>query len=558
MNGLQSLERIKNSVRSVFNLSNLDGWISKYTNLNGKAFSYKDHEYQIPILRDSAKTSIIVKCAQVGLSELNYRWAIAACCAMDDFTVILTYPSSTDAEDNCKTRIDPLIRDSPAIFAAVNPNLNNSSIKQFNKNSFLFFRGTRSQNQALSLAADAIIHDEFDKSDIEQASVYVSRLQHKPTKIRKLFSTPTVEKYGVSKEAETATRLKHICKCVHCNHMFLPDYLEHVKVPGWDHSLRDITKANLHKIKWQEAALICPKCGLDPDLHHTRMQFVAENPSEGFEANAWYISPFSAHRIITPSYLVQTSTKFLKYSEFMNQSLGLTAEEKNESITVGDIDMAQRHTDLQSSEFHVLGADMGIICHVVIGRIAHDGTYLIVHRAKIHYSQLEEETAKLCAKYRVVVQVYDTQPYVDTVTRLTKKRNHTWGAIFVTAKSPHMFTIAEQEEDTKEGKLNLKLVKINRTSALDGLLGIIKDGTLAIESSELDEEYRNQMLSLKRVQKFSTDGEMVYVWTKTDGQDHFHHATLYFYIAAQLRGMVGALGSTSVGIPLVTRFKPKH
>lgn len=556
---LASLDRLKAGLFNIYGLDNLDEWITKYTNMSGRPFSFKDHEFQIPILRDSARTSIIVKCAQVGLSELAYRWAVAACCSISDFTCIYTFASASDAELNNRSRVDPMINDSPYVKALVNPNMNNSSMKQFGRNSFLFFKGTKSETQALSIPANAVIHDEYDKSDITQASVYVSRLQHKPHKIRKIFSTPTVEKYGVSKEAETAQRYRHLATCNRCNHTFLPDYYEHIVVPGWDRPLVELNKQNLATTKWREAYLCCPKCGKDPQLHHSRMQFVCENQAESHAANAWYVSPFSAHSIITPSYLVETSTKFEKVSEFKNQSLGLTSEEQNESITLADIEAAQCHADLSSSEFHVMGADMGITCHVCIGRMSHDGTFLIVHRERIHYTKFEQRILELSQQYRVVLTVADSLPYTDLITRLSRSRANFWGAIFVNTKSPQAFTLQEEAANEAEGKMQLKLVKVNRTVALDELLSVIKSRKLAIQKSEENLEYQNQMLSLKRVQKFTRDGELVYTWEKTGAEnDHFHFATLYLFVAVQLRGLVRVTGAVHAGVPLVTRFRPGH
>lgn len=554
---LDTLDRIRSSVRSIYGLGNLDEWISKNTRLSGKPYSFVDYEFQIPILRDTAKKSIIVKPAQVGLSELAYRWAVASCCVVEDFTCIYIFPSSTDAERNNKTRIDPMIAESPELSRLVSPNINNSEMKMFGRNSYLMFRGTKSATAPLSTPANAIITDEFDKCDIDVATTYISRLQNRPHKLQKVFSTPTISKYGVSKEAETATRMMHFATCVHCNHKFLPDYFQHIRIPGWNKPLEDITRTNLNTIRWREATLFCPKCGLDPQLHHTRMEFVAENSSENHDANAWFVSPFSAHNIISPSYLVQVSTQFSRYSEFKNQSLGITAEEKNEAITEADIDQAQRFPDLTSSEYHVMGSDMGITCHTCIGRIATDGTFTIVHREKIHYTMFEKRSAELAARYRVMLHVMDSQPYTDLVTRICKARPHNWGAMFVTSKSPQMFTLADVDENVKEGKMDLKLVKVNRTAALDALLTVIKDGAWAIQNSEHDLEYRAQMMSLKRVQKFTKDGELTYVWEKTgDENDHFHFATLYLYIATQMRGMVGGISSVSAAIPLVFRFKP--
>ena len=551
---LKSLERIKSAVNNVYGIYNLADWIEKYTYLDGKRFSFKDHEYQRPILEDRARTTIVVKCAQVGLSEILFRYAVAACATQDNFNAIITYPTSGESSKMAVTRIDPMIQGSPELKRLVDPNLSNSEVKRLGQNSFLFFKGTFSETAGLSIPADLIVHDEFDASDTTKASIYISRLQHRPHKLRKIFSTPTIEKYGVSKEAETAKRFKHLARCEHCNHVFLPDYYDHVVVPGWDKSLEEITKTNIHDTNWRDAYLACPKCGKDPNLHHTRMEYVCENPSENHEAHAYYVSPFSAHNIITPAYLVNTSTKFAKISEYKNQSLGKTAEEKNEQIQESDI-TAVELPNLNSSELHVLGADMGLICHVCIGRISSDGTLLVVHREKIHYTQFEVRTAKLMAEYRVVLTVCDSQPYTDLITRLSKSRPHTWGAIFVTTKSPTPFTLQKEQENPHEGKMDLKLVKINRMAALDSLLAIIKEGRWAVNSSDENQVYRQHMLSMKRVQKFTADGELTYVWAKTDGEDHYFMATLYLYIATQMRGTVGGSGVVSAGIPLVMKTK---
>ena len=551
---IDSLERIKAAVRSKYGLSNLDQWIERNTMLNGRNFSFKGYEFQVPILRDTAKKSIIIKAAQVGLSELAYRWSVSACCVVDNFTAIYVFPTSSDAERNNKTRVGPMIAESPELRRLVDPEMNNGEIKKFGKNSFLMFRGTKTQTAALSTPANALIVDEFDKCDIDVATTYISRLQNRPHKIQKIFSTPTIEKFGIAKETETATRLKHLATCEHCDHTFLPDYFEHIKIPGWDKSLEEITKNNINTIRWREALLLCPKCGKDPNLHHERMQFVAENANENHDANAWFVSPFSAHTVISPSYLVQVSTQFSRYSEFKNQSLGLTAEEKNESIQEADMVLAEM-PGLDSAEFHVMGSDMGITCHICIGRIATDGTFVIVHREQVHYTHFEKRTLELSAQYRVVLHVMDTQPYVDLVTRITKARPNNWGAIFVTSKSPVPFTLEQASADAVEGKMDLRLVKVNRTAALDALLGVIKRGEWKINSSDQNEVYRAQMQDMKRVQRFTRDGELSYVWEKTTGADHYHLATLYLYIATQMRGTVGGVGAVSSGIPLARRMK---
>lgn len=550
------LERLKSRAQDEYSLSNLDSFICKYTYLDGNLFTFENHEYQIPLLKDTAKTQIIIKAAQIGMSELAYRWAIAAVCTQENFTAIYTFPSSSDAEKAGATRINPMIQSSPEVKRLVDPELNNSEIKRFNENSYIYFKGTRSTTQALSVPANAIIHDEFDASDTTQASVYISRLQHKPHKIRKIFSTPTIEKFGVSKEAETAKRFRHISKCEHCGHRYLPDFFKDVVVPGWTNSIRDITKRNLHETNWREAYLACPKCKKPQHMHHSRQEFVCENNAEDFEANAYYISPFSAPNIISIPYLVQTSTKFSRYSEFMNQSLGLTAQEENDAITEGDLDKMLIQASLASSDLCCLGVDIGLTCHAVVGRLTSDGTIIVVHRELIHYTMLETRLRDVSRQYRVVVTVLDSMPYTDLTTRICKANPNSYGALYVNPKNPNILTVQTQDEDVKEGKMSLRLVKVNRNASFDALLAIIKAGTIKVASQDDDDDFKAQLMSMKRVQKFDNDNALQYVWEKTgDEVDHYHHALNYLHVALLLRGTAGTAGAAGVGVRLVSKFR---
>ena len=87
MNFTDHFSRVRDAINNVYGIHNLATWIEKYTYLDGKRFSFKSHEFQKDILADTARTSIVIKCAQVGLSEILYRYAIAACCTQDDLTL---------------------------------------------------------------------------------------------------------------------------------------------------------------------------------------------------------------------------------------------------------------------------------------------------------------------------------------------------------------------------------------------------------------------------------------------------------------------------------------
>jgi len=551
----QHLSRIRASTLSKFGLSNVSSWIEQNLFLEGKRFSFHNHEFQRRILDDTSPVSMAVKVAQIGMSTISYAHALACCSIMDHWGYGYVFPSSGDAQKACATRINPMIAESPEIKRLVNPDLDNTELKQIGS-SFLYFRGTKSDTAGLSISLDFLTVDEYDRCDFDTAAQYVSRLQHKDTKMRRLFSTPTLANYGIMKESQTAKRWRQVATCACCSHKWLPDYFSDVKIPDYSNSLREITKQNIKDLNWTQAQWICPKCGKDPKFHDTTLEWVCENPEDNYQANCWFISPVTAHAILTPSYLVNVSTQFNRYSEFMNQSLGIPAEEEGEAILPSDIQRAYVQAELSDSSLHVMGADIGQLCHIVIGRMTHGGQFIVVHRERVPLANFEERRRQLCSAYRVRVSVHDTQPETHLIQRITDYDPNAYGAIFTTSKSAGMFTVVNKEEDPEEGKLNMRRLNVGRTAALDALLAVVKANSLIIQrQSDLDDLYEQQMLSLKRTQVFDKQGELYYTWVKTDGEDHFHFATLYCYLATHLLGTVNSPGAIAAGLPLVSTFK---
>lgn len=548
----EHLQRLRDALSNTYTLSNLSGWLAKNTTYEGKSFGYKGREYQPSVIDDPAKTLFVIKCAQVGLSEIFARWALATVTTQANFTTIYTFPAATDAELFSKSRLDPVIKSSKAIQHAISRSVNSVELKQFGDNSFLYTRGTYSETGALSVPADLLIHDEYDRSDMSNVAAYVSRLQAKPTKMRRIFSTPTVSKYGIDLECQTAKRKRQIWCCSHCNHHFIPSYHSDVIIPGFSGDKREINKQNIKDYDWKKSKLLCPNCGLEPSNDLIFREWVVENQMETFDSVAYYISPFCAPSFITPSYLVEASTKFNKWSEFCNQALGETSEDSTDTLTEADIRGADTKAPLDSSELHFMGADMGLTCHITIGRVS-NGVLLVVHREKVFYTQFEDKRRELCIKYRILVSVHDLFPYTDIITRVCDYDPNAFGAMYVTRKSAEPYVVKEQEENPEEGKLNVKSLLVNRDVALDSLMEEFKKKQIVIYN--VDEEYVLHLRDMKRIQKFDKNNVMRYSWEKTQGNDHWHHSLLYCYLASKLRGMAGAW-TASGAVSLVTAFRP--
>lgn len=545
---------LKEKVDETWNLSDAPAYITKYTYHRGARFSFKDHEFQHTILSDPAQVVNTQKCSQIGMSEATARWTVAIVNMIPDFSVIVTFPFSGDASDFARTRIDPFVEASPKLREAVNAKQNSGDIKRFG-NSFIYFRGTNGKTQAISIPADAIVSDEIDRSDPVILSQYHSRLTHSNWKLRRNFSTPTIPGFGIALEMETSLRYRNICKCNHCARDFLPNYFEHVKIPGFDNDLRSITKSNLHKIRYLEAQLLCPHCGKEPDLSPKQREYVIENNTENHAAHGYFVSPFDAPKIITVPDLIKSSTQYAKYSEFVNQNLGLAEEDASEAITLMDLNKAMLDAPLVSSSLHCMGIDVGTLCYVTVGRLSMEGQFLIVHRERVPIGNLETRKRELQREYRIIMTVMDSLPYTDTVQRFQVSDKNFYGAVYSNSKALETYKVKMFEGDVSEGKLPIHTVQINRDVCFDALMYVIKRGEMIVarKNEEEDELFQKHMLDMRRVQVFNDHNELQWQWVKSKTQqDHYHHSTLYLHIACQMRGAATLAMPVNAGMILRT------
>ena len=548
---LDHLERLQEGVADTYSLTSLSNWVEKYAYLEGKKFSFDGYEFQKAVMDDPSRVVNTVKPAQIGLTVTTMMYFLSVM-ATQKLNVIYALPSANDAAKLVTTKLNPILYGTPELKRLLNVNVDSTELKEINGN-FLFTRGTRSETAALSVSADLLVADEIDRCDADTLKQFRSRLQASPYKLVRQFSTPTISGYGIAKEAEASVRYRHFCACAHCGHRFLPNYWSDIVIPGYDRPLNELDRLNLKDVKWEEARWGCPNCGKDPEISKERLEWVAENPTENYEATTRFISPATAYRVLTPSYLVRSSTEFNTRSEFINQVLGETSEEENQQITVGDLERAITTSPLDSSELHCMGVDIGQMCAVTIGRLAQDNTLLVVHKEFVPLANFETRRRELCAQYRVVVSVHDTQPETFLVGKITDYDPNAWGAIFTTSKTTELFTTQQKSEDAEEGKLNLRLVKINRTAILDKLLDQFKSGKVVVARNAESGRFISQMLSLKRTQSFVKD-ELVWSWQKTDHNDHMHFSLAYLLTACLLRGTAGAW-TVPAGVALVSSFR---
>jgi hypothetical protein len=531
-------------------------WVETETFINGKPYSFKDHEFQERILSDESQIIVIRKCSQVGMSETSLRLALGLVSIMQNFSLIYVFPTASFSQMYVKTRLNPIINGSPFLRSAVrnSDGADSAEVKQLGAGGFLYFRGASSDTAAISVAADAVIFDEYSFANQDIAGQFQSRLTHSQHKIRTYLSTPTYPGDPIDAAFQDSRRHWNFVKCHHCGHQFCPSYLEHVKIPGYDDELRRITKATLARIRWEEAVLLCPHCGRAPSLQPENREWVVENSLENHLAAGYQVQPFDAPNVIPTSYLVQASTSYARWADFVNFNLGLTAEDADSGITPQDVDNAMIEMEASPFSTHVIGGDMGLVCRLFVAGITSKEELVIVHTEQIPIGDFRRRYAELSRQYRVTSKVLDAQPYVETLLNLQQTDRNLFAAYFVTKKGIAIYDTVSREENEKEGKTALRQISVNKHAALDLLLDELRAGKILIRKTADAPDIKAQMTASKRSKKVTEDGQLS-VWNKpSNGDDHFHYALLYTWLAAQIR----VAASRGFGMaPMVGSFKLK-
>lgn len=548
------LARLRSAL-STHDSSTLCDFITTHTYMRGTRFSFEGHEYQEKILSDPSQNIVILKSAQIGISEMSARLALGKAVLINGFSTIYTLPAATAAQNFMKTRIDPVVDSSPYLSELVSKEVDNSSVKRFG-DSYVYLKGAQVDRQAISVPADMIVMDEVDNSNQDVLTLFESRLIHSKYALTVKLSTPTIPGYGIDLAYKQSRRQLNMCKCHHCNEWFYPDYFEHVKIPGFTDDLDTITKRHFadFRFKWQEAYVACPKCGKPANLLPEHREWVYENPDENFPAAGYRVSPFDCPTIIKPSALVKASTEYERKQDFYNQRLGIPMEDKETSLQRGELDSAIISEYPGGSFSYVFGLDMGMTCWMTVCAVLPDNTLIIVKVIPVPLYSVIEDVPKIVRQYKCRMGVIDHGPYTETVYRLQQVLINSFAGVYVGAmRGIDLFRVKDQDEDKDKGQLDVRQVSISRDRCFDLIMMMVRSGHILKVSDEHDEEWKDHVTDQKRVREYRND-ELVFVWRKTSGVDHMHHSLLYALVASR---MLGVASGSQVTLPLVFTFKVK-
>lgn len=574
------LNRINSALDPASQAATIAEWVIKHTTIGGKQFSFFNHEYQRTILDDPAPIKYVKKCSQVGISELAVRRVIAKVMLHAEINAMYVLPSAAFSSMFSSTRLASAL-DSSKIAKESLYRTDSASVKRFFNESFIYMRGASKSGQAISVPVSDITLDEINfMEDQSVLTSFTSRMTHAAEDVMSqlYFSTPTVPGYAVSHLFENSMQHFEMQRCCHCNHTFIADYYEHVKLPGFN--VRDsrlkgpaglaktnrklteinfLTKNLLTQFPVNEAYLECPACRgkVDQDIQYR--EFVVKNPDSNFEEHGYQITPFAAPFHMPPPKMIKTSVSYSARKDFVNNTLGLDHEDKTTGLGKEELD-ALFTSDIQypdSPPFQISGTDMGGSCAHMTAYSAPDGHLRIMSAELIPLHKFKVDYPKSLAEHNIISSVIDLMPYTDLVATMQAKVPTLFACLFSKTKGVELYNIREQEEDETKASYGIRQVTAKKHALFDFLVDMIRTGKISFAPSTFGEKEKiiEHMRDMKRMEITNADGDKEFIWVKSaTGEDHYMHALGYLVLADFLKG----LSTASVTLPnLISKFRQK-
>ncbi len=533
--------------------STISHYITNKTFLNGKKFSFKGHEYQkflTTLIEDNPGfTHVWKKPSQIGLSELANRIILSRMALKHGEGVLISFPSKLFSQEVIKTRIADIISESPELKTLQDPNVDSASAKKFTNNSILYgLSGNKGSNSSLlNRPIATVLVDEVDRQHIDVYSGFRSRQTHTLPldRLNILISTPTAPGVGIDSEFDDChVQYQAMLRCKGCGHEFDPDYYNDVHIPGYNESLKLLTKPKAARLDLTESYLECPGCKEHLEHSNTEVFYEKTINEEGTKKRIGVaLTPFVALSFITIPDLVESSITYTSYVEFLNQGLGKTANLRDSSIPLDHIIFKPE----VAKGIRIVGLDLGKMCAFTSGVLKPDTTIYVDHVEYIMLHKLQDFIKEFFQAYPVSAAVMDSLPYSDLVYKMIPLYPRLFSAIYSDQipQPPELYKVKMQD---KHNQL-VRQVNITKNKMMELLASSIED-FITFAPTPLNNEIVDHITSMRRVRDYRYQ-ELIFRWIKPrDGNDHFFHSLIYLYTASKLAfadfGYSGAVTPLSI------------
>lgn len=515
----QLLNAIDFEFKETGHLKILD-WAQKIRLPSGP-FQIKNHEYQIPMLKDEARRQCYKKGSQMGFTEVAVLKSMHGLISgRYPQGVLYLFPNLNDCTDFSKGRFGPLLADNPEI-SRFTRDTDAANVKRIKK-SMLYLRGARATGKiegikrtssALKgIPVDRIVFDECDEMTPEMIDLALHRLGHSKVKEEAYLSTPSVPDYGIDKLYAASDQKTWEIVCSHCGVGTVLEF-------EFPNCLLELSDGQVIRV--------CRKC--KKEIYPRDGRWVAQFPSRSKDLVGWWISQLNS-AFVDPKTILNAfrDPPNGNLAEVYNSMLGMSYISADNRLTVNDIYptcgdvMAMNHEGPCA-----MGVDVGGVLNVVVGFKPKDKQLQICYLARVPSFN---DVHNIASRFNVKCCVMDIEP------ELRKAKEFQ-------ASEPYQVFLCDYQSGVISGPQwdeERRFVRANRTELCDITHDLITNpGRLILpRRNEEVEVFAKQCCNLVKVlQENPETGSREYRYRKL-AEDHYRHALNYLYLASLRIGVI--------------------
>ncbi len=418
--------------------------------------------------------------------------------------IIYTLPTSQDVIDFVGGKVNRIIGQNPILQEFVK---DRDTVEQKRVgDSLIYYRGTWTSRQALMVSSSLNVHDEVDRSSQKILDQYSSRLQHSKLQWQWYFSNPSVGGNGVSKFWGSSDQKHWFVKCSRCNH--------------WQYLSWDLEDPSNMSIDLNTREYICKKCKKTL-VQKDRKDGVWIKKYKNKEYSGYWINLMMASWVSAEKIIKDYETKSEEF--FYNFVLGLPYVGSGNKITA-DVIYRNLTNTINEQEDIVIGVDVGNIKHYVVGN--RDGLF--------YYNKTKDwdDIRGLLRKYSKSIAVIDAMP---DITEPRKLRDEFPGRVFLChyVKDRKTMQIIRWGKDKEFGN-----VLADRNRLIQMIIDEFADNRIPLQGTQGDwYDYYKHWDTLYRITEEDKNGVPQHQWLTSTGEDHYAHATAFWRIGMDRRGI---------------------
>lgn len=542
VNFFKSNQKAKKSVEETIIRSFPALWALKYKPIKSKPMTFVSNHnpfahrpWQEAVLNDNHPNKVIQKARQLGMSELATAEVLWFADTHDNVNIMYTFPTMAQMADFSRTRVSPVIKDSPHLQRQVAKDLNNVSSKKIGtSNIFMRTSGDGSQGEGADI--DMYCADEYDRMRLGTELAFKESMSSSKYGLMRRWSTPTLPGIGINELYEKSDQRRYLYKCKHCNtwQEITMDNIIQVK-DGFNPITEEIEdgtyeyrciKCRKPLDRWQVGKRIAKR----PDVRDTRGYFISQ-------LNALHISADS---------IMRRKLEYPFKQLFYNYVLGEPYANKGLEIQENDVKthiVAAREEVNRTDEFigYVAGIDWGEPTWVLVLGIRPNMTIQVVCMREFKRSNVMplmdvKQVISLLKPFEPDYIIADAGYGADKNTELLRAFPYSaYACAWTTTTGPYSHINFTDHWNDKT-----RFVKVDKTSKMQRTIQAVKQGFIGFYSYQ---DEMTQMLTkhLMNVQILDRDKDgYIYQVATRKGADHLACCLAYALIGVDKHTQYGS------------------